>query len=212
LNGGPTLIVTKGKRLLFTCFILLACAPTYVQARPGPIKNLIEERDASPETANNDNIERELDLFRATRVSIQAALMVARNIHAGSKVLDVSFDGASGTPIYRVVTYRGNSVWDSSVDGNTAMIVGETLSSPASSLTPADKDNLIALSLTRLGILDAISLSERNSSGRAISAGVMKVHGKLNFIIVVVIGSKLKQFFLEPPRTNGPTFRDRRRR
>jgi hypothetical protein len=199
LKDRATLIFSGKTQFLSAGLILLTRVPSSVHARPGPIGSSIEDPVAKPK---NETVDRELDLFRDATVSIQAAMTLARKIHAGSKVLDASFDGASGTPLYRIVTYRGKMVWDTSVDGNSGTLVEEPLASPASSLEPADKDNLIALTMTRLGIPDAILISERNSSGRAISAGVMKVNGTLNFVVVVVVGSELKQFFLEPPRNN----------
>ena len=45
-------------------------------------------------------------------------------------------------------------------------------------------------------------VAEDNTSGKALSGGLMNEAGKLNFVIVVLFGTKLKQVMLEPPSAN----------
>jgi hypothetical protein len=50
-----------------------------------------------------------------------------------------------------------------------------------------------------LEIADAVRVAERNAPGSAISAGLLAENGKLNFVVVVVSGKKLRQVILQPP-------------
>ncbi|MDH2347435.1 PepSY domain-containing protein [Bradyrhizobium sp. SSUT77] len=185
-------------RLVVAFLLLLTCVPSYGHARGELIANSTEGQEDS-NVKTNDTVGRELKLFRTIKVSIRTALAAAKSLHAGSRVVDVSFDGASGTPIYRVKTYRGNQVWDDAVDANSGAIVGGTITSLVTDLTREDQTNLIALNDVRQEIADGIVVAERNAQGRAISGGLMNEDGKLKFVIVVVAGNDLKQFILEPP-------------
>jgi hypothetical protein len=49
-----------------------------------------------------ETIDRELELFRGAQVSLQQALSIAERLHTGSRVVDISFDGGSNPPVYRV--------------------------------------------------------------------------------------------------------------
>lgn len=192
-------------------FLLSTCVPSFVRARPEMI-DLPTERWESSDAHKKATVGRELEFFRTAKVSIRAALAIAQDLHAGSRVVDVSFDGASGAPIYRVKTHRGNLVWEDAIDANSGVGVGKTIASFVSSLTPEDQANLIALSDVKLEVVDAIVVSERNASGRAISGGLANEDGRLNFVIVVVSGNDLKRFILEPPRASDRTSNPRRRK
>jgi hypothetical protein len=65
-----------------------------------------------------------------------------------------------------------------------------------------DQSNLIALQSVRQELADAVFVAEDNTSGKALSGGLMNEAGKLNFVIVVLSGTKLKQVMLEPPSAN----------
>jgi hypothetical protein len=45
-----------------------------------------------------------------------------------------------------------------------------------------------------------VRVAERAASGKAISGGLTRERGKLNFVVIVVSGLDLKQVLLEPPR------------
>ena len=65
-----------------------------------------------------------------------------------------------------------------------------------------DRLNLIAMQSVRQELADAVFVAEDNTSGKALSGGLMNEAGKLNFVIVVLSGTKLKQVMLEPPSAN----------
>jgi uncharacterized membrane protein YkoI len=132
-------------------------------------------------------------------ISLRRALAIADRHHAGARAVDISFDGTSGSPIYRVKTFKGPRVWEDAIDAITGEIVGPSVESELKSLQNADRRNLKALKAVRLEIDDAVLVAERSASGSAISGGLTNENGKLSFVIVVVSGKELKQVVLEPP-------------
>ncbi len=70
---------------------------------------------------------------------------------------------------------------------------------PSPSLDHEDRDNLAALGAIRHRLADAVRVAERAASGKAISGGLVRERGRLNFAIVVISGDDLKEVILEPP-------------
>jgi hypothetical protein len=87
-----------------------------------------------------------------------------------------------------------------------------TTVSSLNGLHKEDRTNLIALQSVRQELADAVFVAEDNTSGKAISGGLMNEDGKLTFVIVVLSGSNLKQVILEPPDAGSPASRPRRSR
>jgi hypothetical protein len=52
-------------------------------------------------------------------------------------------------------------------------------------------------------LADAVRVAEQAASGKAISGGLIRERGRLNFAIVVMSGSDLKEVILEPPGAAG---------
>ena len=63
--------------------------------------------------------------------------------------------------------------------------------------------NLAALKTIRHRLADAVRVAEQAASGKAISGGLIRERGRLNFAIVVMSGSDLKEVILEPPGASG---------
>lgn len=74
--------------------------------------------------------------------------------------------------------------------------------SSMSKLNIEDRFNWIAMPSVRQELADAVFVSEDNTSGKAISGGLMNEAGKLIFVIVVLSDTNLKQVMLEPPSSN----------
>ncbi|MEH2546108.1 putative membrane protein YkoI [Bradyrhizobium sp. AZCC 2262] len=147
-------------------------------------------------------ISRELELFRGAEVSLRQALKIAGSLHPGSRIVDVSFDGGSGSPVYRVKAFREDRVWEDTIDARTGQVAGNAIVLPMSELNLEDRLNLIAMQSVRHELADAVSVAEENTSGKALSGGLMSEAGKLNFVIVVLSGTNLRQVMLEPPSAN----------
>ena len=144
-------------------------------------------------------VNRELELFRGSAVSLSQAMAIAEALHAGATTADVSFDGASDSPVYRVKTLHNDRLWHHAIDATTGKIVGGEAALPLKELDAEDRSNLVALKTIRHRLADAIRVAEQAAAGKAISGGLVRERGRLNFAIVVMSGSDLKEVILEPP-------------
>ena len=156
--------------------------------------------DADDSAASDQQaVNRELALFRGSAVSLSQAMAIAEALHAGATTADVSFDGASDSPVYRVKTLHNDRVWHHAIDATTGRIVGGEAALPLKELDAEDRSNLAALRTIRHRLADAIHVAEQAASGKAISGGLIRERGRLNFAIVVMSGSDLKEVILQPP-------------
>lgn len=144
-------------------------------------------------------VQRELDSFRVAPVSLSRAMAIAEARHAGSTTADVSFEGKSDPAFYRVKTVANGRVWEHTISAMSGELIGDETVSLLTNLGAEDRGNLAVLRTLRQRLSDAVRVAERTTSGKAISGGLMRERGKLNFVIVVVAGSDLKQVILEPP-------------
>ncbi|MCC8964802.1 PepSY domain-containing protein [Bradyrhizobium sp. Pear76] len=144
-------------------------------------------------------VRRELDSFQAAQISLRKAMAIAEALHSGSITADVSFDGATEPAVYRVKTMQRDRIWQHSINASTGEVIGGEAASPLASLDAEDRDNLAVLRALRHRLADAVRVAEHTTSGKAISGGMMRERGKLNFVIVVLTGSDLKEVILEPP-------------
>jgi uncharacterized membrane protein YkoI len=201
------------KQQLFAAMLsLLVCVPSYANAALNGTATAAQEQSESRNGVNDETVNQELELFRSVEVSLREALRIAGKLHAGSRIVDISFDGGSGSPVYRVKTFRREQIWEDTIDAKTGRIIGNTTVSSLNGLHKEDRTNLIALQSVRQELADAVFVAEDNTSGKAISGGLMNEDGKLNFVIVVLSGSDLKQVILEPPGAGDPASRPRRSR
>jgi hypothetical protein len=161
---------------------------------------------ASPDDLSNgldeNSVSNQLKLFRSAEVSLRQILMDAGRLHAGARVLDASFDGGSGIPLYHVKAYRLKRLWEDAIDARTGDTVGESIESSLTDLSKEDRRVVRGLEAVRPNLFDAVIVAERNLSGKAISAGLMIEHGRLNFVIVLISGQNIRQMMLEPPTLN----------
>ncbi|WP_247786392.1 PepSY domain-containing protein [Bradyrhizobium sp. 170] len=178
-------------------------APVYAVAsspgEPASLRNEAEESAASDQQAVN----RELALFRGSAVSMSQAMAIAEALHAGATTADVSFDGASDSPVYRVKTLHNDRIWQHAIDATTGKLVGGEAALPLKEFDAEERSNLVALKTIRHRLADAVRVAEQAASGKAISGGLVRERGRLNFAIVVMSGSDLKEVILEPPGATG---------
>jgi len=161
-----------------------------------------QEQDANGNGLTGEAISREIELFRGAEVSLRQALKIADGLHPGSRIVDVSFDGESGSSVYRVKTFRQDRIWADTIDAKTGQVAGNAIVSSMRELNLEDRLNLIAMQSVRQELADAVFVAEDNTSGKALSGGLMNEAGKLIFVIVVLSGTNLKQVMLEPPSAN----------
>jgi uncharacterized membrane protein YkoI len=188
------------RQLLAVALVALVLpAPIYAMAssadEPTLLRNEADDGAASDQRA----ISRELELFRGSAVSLSQAMAIAEALHAGATTADVSFDGAPDAPVYRIKTLHNDRIWHHAVDAATGKIVGGEAALPLKEFDASDRSNLVALKTLRHRLADAVRVAEHAASGKAISGGLVREHGRLNFAIVVMSGNDLKAVVLEPP-------------
>jgi Peptidase propeptide and YPEB domain len=151
-----------------------------------------------------ETIDRELEQFRSAQVSLQQALLIAERLHTGSRVVDISFDGASNPSVYKVKNIQKDQIWENSIDARTgSSSAGGEHALSVKDLEAQDRRNLLALRAVRQELSDAVVVAERSTRGKAISGGLMNEDKTLYFVIVVDTADGLKQVLLEPPRVRG---------
>lgn len=181
---------------------LIVAAPARAIVTTGTPTALHGDTDGDAE-ADRQAVSREIERFRSTSISISQAMAIAEARHAGATTADVSFDGGSGVPVYRVKTLHNDRIWRHTINATTGELVGGEAALPLAELDLEDRDNLAALGAIRHRLADAVRVAEHAASGKAISGGLVRERGRLNFAIVVISGDDLKEVILEPPGARG---------
>jgi uncharacterized membrane protein YkoI len=181
---------------------LLLAAPARAIVTTGTPTALHSDRDGDAE-ADRQAVSREIERFRGSPISISQAMAIAESRHVGATTADVSFDGASGVPVYRVKTLHNDRIWRHTINAATGELVGGEAALPLAELDHDDRSNLAALGAIRHRLADAVRVAEQAASGKAISGGLVRERGRLNFAIVVISGDDLKEVILEPPGARG---------
>ena len=174
-------------------------APAYAIASPISEPASLGNEAGDGAASDQQAVSRELALFRGSAVSLSQAMAIAEALHAGATTADVSFDGASDSPVYRVKTLHHDRIWHHAIDATTGKIVGGEAALPLKEADAEDRSNLAALKTIRHRLADAVRVAEHAASGKAISGGLIRERGRLNFAIVVMSGSDLKEVILQPP-------------
>jgi uncharacterized membrane protein YkoI len=185
----------------------LAAGGAVAAATPGPLEG--ESRaSVAQEDAEEKALRRALEQFRTTQVPLSRAMAIAEQLHRGSRTADISFE-VSGSPAYRVRTVRNERVWENVIDANTGKITDKEVVSSLKELDREDLANIVALQWIKQELSDAVQVAEKAAAGNALAGGLMKQDGKLNFVVVVANGDRLKEVMLEPPKVakQGPARR-----
>lgn len=192
-------------RQLFSIVLVAIILPAPIYANASSTDESASHRDEAGNGASSDQqaVSRELALFRGSAVSLSQAMAIAEARHAGATTADVSFDGTPNSPVYRVKTLHNDRIWQHAIDATTGKIVGGEAALPLKQVEAEDRSNLVALKTIRHRLADAVRVAEQAASGKAISGGLIRQRGRLNFAIVVMSGSDLKEVILEPPGAAG---------
>jgi uncharacterized membrane protein YkoI len=128
------------KEQLFGALLsLLICAPSYAGTTLDSEISAAQEQDPNDNGLTDGVMSRELELFRGAEVSLRQALKIADSLHPGSRIVDISFDGGSGSSVYRVKTVRQDRIWTDTIDAKTGQVVGNTTVSSMSELNLEDR-------------------------------------------------------------------------
>jgi uncharacterized membrane protein YkoI len=195
----------RRRRLLCALSVLsvLLTAPAQAITTADGAPAALQSETDDDATLDGQAVSREIERFRNSAISLSQAMAIAEAMHAGSTTTDVSFDGEAATPVYRVKTFHGDRIWQHAIDATTGKIVGGEAALPLTELDAEDRHNVVALKAIRHHLLDAVHVAEHAASGKAISGGLIRERGRLNFAIVVVSGNDLKKVILQPPRARG---------
>ncbi|MGV7217596.1 PepSY domain-containing protein [Bradyrhizobium sp. UFLA05-112] len=185
--------------LVLTLWAALLPAPVYAVAATADARAALRSEADDGAALDQRTVDRELALFRDSAISLRQAMAIAEAQHAGSTTADVSFDGAAASPVYRVKTLHNDRVWQHAIDATTGKIVGGGAASPLDEFDADDRSNLATLKTIQHRLADAVRVAEHAASGKAISGGMVREGGRLNFAIVVMSGTDLKEVILEPP-------------
>jgi len=188
--------------LAITLSAFLLAGPAQAIVTTGTPTALQSDSDGDA-AADRQALSREIERFRGSSISISQAMAIAEARHAGATTADVSFDGASGVPVYRVKTLHNDRIWRHTINAATGELVGGEAALPLAELDLDDRSNLAALGAIRHRLADAVRVAEQAASGKAISGGLVRERGRLNFAIVVISGDDLKEVILEPPGARG---------
>ena len=150
-----------------------------------------------------------LERFRAVRLSLGEIMTIAEKRHNGSRTVQIDFD-PSLAPVYRVRTVRNNQIWENSIDAETGSITSGEIAMSLQELSVKDRENIMALKSVRQQMSDATRVAEKAASGQALGGGLITTDGKMNFVILVVSGDRLKEVTLEPPGGSRATSIQRR--
>jgi len=183
--------------LLFALLFLATFSPS--PAAAGATDTSTSAQRAADVDTDEKALRRFLELFRAAQVSLSQAMMIAEALHTDSRTTEISFE-ASASSAYRVKTVKNDQVWENTIDAKTGGITRNEIVSSVKDLTSEDQDNTISLQSVQQQLLDAVRVAENVASGKAISGAMVNEDGRLNFVVVVLNGDRLKQVVLELPR------------
>lgn len=188
-------------RQLLAIVLVAIILPAPIHANASSTGESASLRNEAGDSAASDQqaVSRELALFRGSAVSLSQAIAIAEALHAGATTADVSFDGASDAPVFRVKTLHNDRIWQHAIDATTGKVVGGEAALPLKEVDAEDRSNLVALKTIRHRLADAVRVAEHAASGKAISGGLIRERGRLSFAIVVMSGNDLKEVILEPP-------------
>jgi uncharacterized membrane protein YkoI len=185
-------------------FALILCSAALAgSGAPAGVAQAPAEADQQSAAAQGDveeaAVRRVLEQFHTTKVPLGQAMSIAERLHDGSRTADISFE-ISGPPVYRVRTIKNERVFENVIDANTGSVSQAEIASSLKELDRTDLANIIALKWIKQELSDAVRVAEKAAAGQALAGGLMKQDGKLNFVVVVATGDRLKEVMLEPPK------------
>jgi hypothetical protein len=153
---------------------------------------------AAPDDATSFQLE--ASRLHSAEITLARAIEIAVRRRAGARVVDVSFDGTAASPMFRVLTASGNRIVEDHVNASTGAIDDSSIFSELNELDEDDRRNVRSLLRSKLNLSDAVRVAEKQTSGLAVGAGLLRVDGRLRFGVVVLTGDRLTQVILDPPR------------
>ncbi|MBB4426626.1 putative membrane protein YkoI [Bradyrhizobium sp. CIR48] len=168
------------------------------QATQAP-SDAAQQSAAAQDDVDEAAIRRVIEQFHTTRVPLDQAMTIAERLHDGSRTADVNFE-ISGPPVYRVRTVKNEHIYENVIDASTGSVSQREIASSLKELDREDLAKVVALKWIKQELSDAVRVAEKAAEGKALAGGLVKQDGKLNFVVVVATGDRLKEVLLEPPK------------
>lgn len=177
--------------------LILATAPGSAFGRESadPAKPPVAQFNES----ESGSILQEIRVFADARISARRAIAIAERRGAGARVVDLSFDGTTPRPAYRVKLLLNGELWEGTIDASTGVAVGDGPTTPVSRLGEENQTALAAFSAAGIGLSETIAIAEQYGSGKAVSAGLQHNGAKLVLLVVILSEGSLKEISVEPP-------------
>ena len=200
LASRPIGVMQRKQTFIGILLLSLALVPRAAMAElnDGPLSSTRQSTPVHRET-NTDSDQRFLAAFRAAHLPLIEAIAIAERLHVGSRTAAISFD-TSDNPSYRVRTVKDKEIWENVIDVRTGRTAGPETAWSLNELEMEERDNINALRSVKQELSDAVAIAEKAAAGKAISGGLVKEGGQLNFVVVVLSDDHVKEVFLEPPR------------
>jgi uncharacterized membrane protein YkoI len=131
-------------------------------------------------------------------VSVVQAISIAEGREQGAAVLDVSYEPQNGQPFYQIRTAKAGHVWDGLINATTGEVVGRGTTTVESALDDEDKAELNGLKSAKTSLREATVTAERHGGGRAISAGLEEVRGRVLWDVNVQKDETSRRILIDP--------------
>jgi uncharacterized membrane protein YkoI len=141
----------------------------------------------------------EVKAFARVQLSLREVIAIVEQRSSDAKVVDISFDGLSDQLVYRIQVYQHDEVLGRSIDALTGTTVGDE-SATSVLMLDIDRSELVRLKQFGMDLNQAAAIAEGAGSGKAISAGLERVDGRLVFKVVVLADELLKLITVDPEK------------
>ncbi len=140
----------------------------------------------------------EIQAFNAAKLSLPQAIAAVQKQSHG-KVLDMTFETKSGTPMYDATVWANNAEQMWSVDANTGKVTKSTEAPmPQAKLDQQDKTELHGVKSAKIDLSQAVRAAEQKSGGKAIDAGIQASNGIASYDVQTVKGGAVQAFTVNP--------------
>ena len=135
--------------------------------------------------------------FANAPISLRQAIEIAEKRLPGSKTVDITFDDQNDQLAYKVKTFQHNEVWEGSIDAWSGKVYGEGTTTHVSKLDPEDTAELAGMLKAGIDLSRAAAIAEEHEQGKAISAALEEVNGRIVYEVVIVADGKSKKITLD---------------
>lgn len=139
-----------------------------------------------------------IQAFNAAKMSLPQAIAAIQKQSRG-KVLDVSFENKSGTPMYKATVWANNAEEMWTVDANTGKVTNSTEAPmPQAKLDQEDQTEVHGIDSAKIDLSQAVRTAEQKSGGKAIDAGIEAHNGMTSYEVQTLKNGTMQAFTVNP--------------